>query len=88
MEITQKNVQIAKDILKIMNEQQCTVAEANDILAFVRNQIYTTTTVQAAISTNLSAISVNWSYCCGLMSDSFAAIKQVKTSAPTAILCV
>lgn len=54
MEITQKNVQIAKDILKIMNEQQCTVAEANDILAFVRNQIYTTTTVQATISTNLS----------------------------------
>ena len=54
MEITQKNVQIAKDILKIMNEQQCTGAEANDILAFVRNQIYTTTTVQAAISTNLS----------------------------------
>ena len=46
MEITQKNVQIAKDILKIMNEQQCTVAEANDILAFVRNQIYTTTTVK------------------------------------------
>ena len=53
MEVTTKNMRIAKDIIRILNEYQCTVAEANDIMAFVKGQIYATTTVKATINKEL-----------------------------------
>lgn len=53
MELTKKNMRIAKDIIRILNEYQCTVAEANDIMAFVKGQIYATTTVKATINKEL-----------------------------------
>ena len=39
MEFTESNKQTAEEILKILQERNCTVTQSNEILAFVRQYI-------------------------------------------------
>lgn len=55
MEINDKSINISKQIIQIFNDKRCTVAEALDIMNFVKNKICTTTTVNANIDGNTSS---------------------------------
>lgn len=45
MEATQENYRIANKILELLAEENCTVQQADEILAFVARHIRTTSTV-------------------------------------------
>ncbi|MEY8002013.1 hypothetical protein AB8U03_17855 [Clostridium sp. Mt-5] len=46
MKATKKNEEIARRIINILGEKECTVAESIRILSFVSNEISNFTTVQ------------------------------------------
>ena len=48
MEATEKNYQLAQEILAILAKENCTVLDAEDVLSFVRMTIRRTATVQLA----------------------------------------
>lgn len=48
MELTERNVKVARRIVDIMAEEKCTVADAQDILRCVTSTIDFTATVQPA----------------------------------------